>query len=60
MLFIPLLLKIKQWFQAISNSRGNNSRMERFEDEDGLGRLQRVALDEDLHHSSGAEDEMSE
>ncbi|KAG6735326.1 hypothetical protein POTOM_062115 [Populus tomentosa] len=45
---------------AISNSRGNNSRMERFEDEDGLGRLQRVALDEDLHHSSGAEDEMSE
>ncbi|KAL9350746.1 hypothetical protein Peur_058001 [Populus x canadensis] len=45
---------------AISNSRGNNSRMERFEDEDGLGRLQRVALDEELHHSSGAEDEMSE
>jgi RNA polymerase II-associated factor 1 len=34
--------------------------MERFEDEDGLGRLQRVALDEDLHHSSGAEDDMSE
>ncbi|XP_011011447.1 PREDICTED: uncharacterized protein LOC105116014 [Populus euphratica] len=45
---------------AISNSRGNNSRMERFEDEHGLGRLQTVAIDEDLHHSSRAEDEMSE
>jgi RNA polymerase II-associated factor 1 len=32
----------------------------RFEDDDGLGRLQRVAQDEDLEQSSEAEDEMSE
>ncbi|CAK7356759.1 unnamed protein product [Dovyalis caffra] len=45
---------------ATSSSRGNTSRMGRFEDDDGLGRLQRVALDEDLDQSSGAEDDMSE
>eukprot|EP00258_Populus_trichocarpa_P027445 XP_024443464.1 protein PAF1 homolog [Populus trichocarpa] len=46
---------------AASSSRGNDSRMGgRFEDDDGLGRLQRVAQDEDLEQSSEAEDEMSE
>jgi len=52
---------IKLCFQAASSSRGNDSRMGgRFEDDDGLGRLQRVAQDEDLEQSSEAEDEMSE
>ena len=34
--------------------------MGRFDDDDDLGRLQRVAQDEDLEQSSGAEDGMSE
>ncbi|KAB5574282.1 hypothetical protein DKX38_001476 [Salix brachista] len=45
---------------AASSSRVNDSRMGRFDDDDDLGRLRRVAQDEDLEQSSGAEDGMSE
>ncbi|KAF9690098.1 hypothetical protein SADUNF_Sadunf01G0160500 [Salix dunnii] len=45
---------------AASSSRVHDSRMGRFDDDDDLGRLQRVAQDEDLEQSSGAEDGMSE
>ncbi|KAF2323473.1 hypothetical protein GH714_035646 [Hevea brasiliensis] len=45
-----------------SNSRGNilNSRMGMLDDDDGLGRMHRVVRDQDIDHSSGAEDDMSE
>ncbi|EEF46384.1 protein PAF1 homolog [Ricinus communis] len=45
-----------------SSSRGNilDSRMGTGDDDDGLGRVHRVARDDDLDHSSEAEDDLSE
>ncbi|XP_044487061.1 protein PAF1 homolog [Mangifera indica] len=45
---------------AYSNSRGTSSKMARLDAEDSLGRSRKLSRHQDLYHSSGAEDDLSD
>ncbi|XP_031255760.1 protein PAF1 homolog [Pistacia vera] len=45
---------------AYSNSKGTSSKMARLDTEDGVGRSRKLSRHQDLYHSSGAEDDLSD